>query len=57
MRLILHIGMHKTASTTIQKRLKGNNPQLEEFGFRFTAKELKTLLKAVQKKATNPGGS
>ena len=48
MRLILHIGMHKTASTTIQKRLKGNNQRLEEFGFRYAAKERKTLLKAVQ---------
>ena len=47
MRLILHIGTHKTASTTIQKRLKGNNQRLEEFGFRYAAKELKTLLKAV----------
>ena len=44
MRLILHIGMHKTASTTIQKRLKGNNQRLEEFGFRYAAKERKTLL-------------
>ena len=48
MRLILHIGMHKTASTTIQKRLKGNDQRLEEFGFRYAAKERKTLLKAVQ---------
>ena len=34
MRLILHIGMHKTASTTIQKRLKANKQTLEEFGYR-----------------------
>ena len=54
MRLILHIGMHKTASTTIQKRLKGNNPRLEEFGFRYAAKEPKTLLKAVQNKNVKP---
>ena len=54
MRLILHIGMHKTASTTIQKRLKGNNQRLEEFGFRYAAKERKTLLKAVQTKNFKP---
>ena len=54
MRLILHIGMHKTASTTIQKRLKGNNQRLEEFGFRYAAKERKTLLKAVRKKNFKP---
>ena len=54
MRLILHIGMHKTASTTIQKRLKGNNQRLEEFGFRYAAKERKTPLKAVQQKNFKP---
>ena len=54
MRLILHIGMHKTASTTIQKRLKGNNQRLEEFGFRYAAKERLTLLKAVQTKNFKP---
>ena len=29
--LILHIGMHKTASTTIQKRLKVNNQLLQSY--------------------------
>ena len=54
MRLILHIGMHKTASTTIQRRLKANNPKLQDFGFRYAAKERKTLLKAVRKKNFKP---
>ena len=54
MRLILHIGMHKTASTTIQRRLKANNPKLQDFGFRYSAKERKTLLKAVRKKNFKP---
>ena len=54
MRLILHIGMHKTASTTIQRRLKANNPKLQDFGFRYAAKERKSLLKAVQKKNFKP---
>ena len=38
MRLILHIGMHKTASTTIQKRLKANNQRLKEFGYHYVSK-------------------
>ena len=54
MRLILHIGMHKTASTTIQKRLKANNPRLQDFGFNYAAEERKTLLKAARKKNFKP---
>lgn len=54
MRVILHIGMHKTASTTIQRRLKANNPTLQDFGFRYAAKERKTLLKAARKKNFKP---
>ena len=54
MRLILHIGMHKTASTTIQKRLKANNQQLEEFGYKYISKNRKALLKAVQEKNFKP---
>jgi hypothetical protein len=54
MRLILHIGMHKTASTTIQRRLKANNPKLQNFGFRYAAKERKMLLKAARKQNFKP---
>ena len=54
MRLILHIGMHKTASTTIQKRLKANNQCLEEFGYTYVANNRKALLKAVQEKNFKP---
>ena len=50
MRLILHTRMHKTASTTIRKWLKANNPLLQDIGFRYAAKERKTLLKAARKK-------
>ena len=54
MRLILHIGMHKTASTTIQKRLKTNNQRLKEFGYHYVSKNRKTLLKAVQEENFQP---
>ena len=54
MRLILHIGMHKTASTTIQRRLKANNSKLQDFGFRYAARERKSLLKAVRKNNFKP---
>ena len=54
MRLILHIGMHKTASTTIQKRLKANNPRLKEFGYNYVSKNRKALLKAVQEENFQP---
>jgi len=54
MRLILHIGMHKTASTTIQKKLKANNQRLKEYGYKFVAKNRKALLKAVQEKNFKP---
>ena len=54
MRLILHIGMHKTASTTIQKRLKANKQTLEEFGYRYVSKKRKGLLKAVQENNFKP---
>ena len=52
--LILHIGMHKTASTTIQKRLQANNRLLQTYGYLYIAKERKTLLKAVLQKNFNP---
>ena len=54
MRLILHIGMHKTASTTIQKRLKANNQRLKEFGYHYVSKNRKALLKAVQEENFQP---
>ena len=54
MRLILHIGMHKTASTTIQKRLKANKQTLEEFGYRYVSKKRKGLLKDVQENNFKP---
>ena len=54
MRVILHIGMNKTTSTTIQRRLKANNPTLQDFGFLYAAKERKTLLKAARKKNFKP---
>ena len=54
MRLILHIGMHKTASTTIQKRLKANNQLLEKFGYTFIAKNRKALLSAVEQRNFQP---
>ena len=54
MRLILHIGMHKTASTTIQKRLKANNQRLKEFGYHYVSKNRKALLKAVQDENFQP---
>ena len=47
MRLILHIGMHKTASTTIQKRLQANNPLLRKHGYIYISEQRKSLLKAV----------
>jgi len=34
-RVVLHIGMHKTASTYIQKRLDANQPLLKQHGIRF----------------------
>ena len=34
-RVVLHIGMHKTASTYIQKRLQANQPLLRQHGIRF----------------------
>ena len=52
--LILHIGMHKTASTTIQKRLKANTRLLQSYGYQYIAKERKTLLKAVLQKNFKP---
>ena len=52
--LILHIGMHKTASTTIQKRLKVNNQLLQSYGYLYIAKERKTLLKGVLQKDFKP---
>ena len=52
--LILHIGMHKTASTTIQRRLKANTRLLQSYGYLYIAKERKTLLKAVLQKNFNP---
>ena len=54
MRLILHIGMHKTASTSIQKKLKANNQRLKEYGYKFVAKNRKALLKAAQEKNFKP---
>ena len=54
MRLILHIGMHKTASTTIQKRLKANNQRLKKFGYHYVSKNRKALLKAVQEENFQP---
>ena len=47
MRLILHVGMHKTASTTIQKRLEANNLLLQEHGYIFISKQRKPLFKAA----------
>ena len=52
--LILHIGMHKTASTTIQKSLKVNNQLLQSYGYLYIAKERKTLLKGVLQKDFKP---
>ena len=46
--------MHKTASTTIQKRLKANNRLLQSYGYLYIAKERKTLLKAVLEKNFKP---
>ena len=46
--------MHKTASTTIQKRLQANNRLLQKYGYLYIAKERKTLLKAVLQKNFNP---
>ena len=54
MRLILHVGMHKTASTTIQNRLKANNQRLHDFGYCYIARDRKALLKAVEKKNFRP---
>lgn len=54
MQIILHVGMHKTASTTIQKRLTANNRLLKDFGYVYIAEERKALLKAVQKKNFQP---
>jgi hypothetical protein len=34
-RVVLHIGMHKTASTYIQKRLQANQPLLRQHSIRF----------------------
>ena len=46
--------MHKTASTTIQKRLHTNNRLLQKYGYLYIAKERKTLLKAVLQKNFTP---
>ena len=43
-RVVLHIGMHKTASTYIQKRLDANQPLLRQHGIRFDD-DSKNLLK------------
>ena len=53
--LILHIGMHKTASTTIQKRLNVNNQLLQSYGYLYIAKERKTLLKESFRRTSSPG--
>ena len=47
MRIVLHIGMHKTASTTIQKRLKINNQLLKKHGYFYAKRERKALLQAA----------
>ena len=52
--LILHIGMHKTTSTTIQKRLKDNNLLLHNYKYPYIAKECKTLLKAFLQRNFKP---
>ena len=46
--------MHKTASTTIQNRLKANQTRLRDFGYRYFAKERKALVKAAQNKDFKP---
>lgn len=48
-RVVLHIGMHKTASTYIQKRLDANQPLLKQHGIRFDD-DSKNLLKHAARK-------
>ena len=54
MKIVLHIGMHKTASSTIQKRLKINNELLQENGYFYVDENRKALLHAIQKRDFNP---
>ena len=54
MQLVLHIGMHKTASTTIQKRLKANDRLLQEHGYFYVDKQRKKLLKAALNRSFKP---
>ena len=52
MRLILHIGMHKTASTTIQT--EGQQANTRGVSVRYAVRSAKTLLKAVRKQNFKP---
>ena len=54
MQLVLHIGMHKTASTTIQRRLKANDRLLQDFGYFYVDKQRKKLLKATLNRSFKP---
>ena len=54
MKIVLHIGMHKTASSTIQERLKTNNKLLKKYGYFYIDKKRKILLEAVLKRDFKP---
>ena len=46
--------MHKTASTTIQKRLQANEQLLSRHGYQYAARKRKSLLKAVRQENSRP---
>ena len=54
MRIVLHVGMHKTASSTIQERFKINNKLLQQHGYFYIDKQRKVLLNAVLKTDFKP---
>ena len=52
--VILHIGMHKTGSTAIQKRLVVNGSLLDRYRISFDDDSKNHLKSAVRKKDFNP---
>ena len=54
-RVVLHIGMHKTASTYIQKRLQANQPLLRQHSIRFEDDSKNQLKIAAPEATSSPG--
>ena len=53
-RVVLHIGMHKTASTYIQKRLDANQTLLKQHGIRFDDDSKNQLKHAARRNNFRP---